>query len=90
MSAVQFDDQNMIQSQDYFKPKGGGLTGFVIKNGLAKDDKGANFVLMGIAGFFFALAIGIIFYATGGTTSSSKAKPLPPGTSLFPLKNSGK
>jgi len=75
MSEVQFDEQSMIQpNQNFYKPRGGGLMGFVIKQGFAKDESQASLVLLGVAVFFFVVAILIVLYSTGTFDSKPNKK----------------
>lgn len=61
MNNVQFQDQNNV----YRAPKKKGLSAMVIKWGLAKDEKGAQMVLLIIA--VVAILIGGFFMFSGGS-----------------------
>ena len=72
MSNVQFEDQN----NSYTVTKKKGLSAMVISWGLAKDEKGAQVVLLIIA--VVAIAVGGFFMFTGGGGTGAPAN-IPPG-----------
>jgi len=60
MSDVDFQEENNWDSGNRFsneEKKEKGMTNFLIRKGIVKDQKQANSILMGIAGFFFLLMI---------------------------------
>ena len=73
MSNVQFEDQN----NSYTVAKKKGLSAMVISWGLAKDEKGAQVVLLIIA--VLAVAVGIFFMFTGGGGTEVPANISPGG-----------
>jgi hypothetical protein len=52
---VEFDENKPINYN--YPPKNGGLSGFIIKTGFAKDEAGAKKVMITIAIICFALSI---------------------------------
>ncbi len=66
MPDVQFTDEESLPASRSSPGKGGapsGLTGVIIKIGLARDARGASFALVGIAALVAAVAAGVFFSA---------------------------
>ena len=74
MSNVQFQDKN----NTYTVAKKKGLSAMIIKWGLAKDEKGAQVVLLIIA--VIAILIGGYFMFAGSSTPPEALAPLSDGT----------
>ena len=55
MSSVEFNENQ--STNNAYQNKKGGISNLVIKMGLAKDEKGANKVMLTVAIIFFLLAI---------------------------------
>ena len=76
MSSVQFQDKN----NTYTVAKKKGLSSMIIKWGLAKDEKGAQVVLLIIA--VVAILVGGFFMFTGSSAPTGAPAPLSDGTVL--------
>ena len=62
--SVQFEEEqnfNNSYNKSVSKSSSGGLTSWIIKNGWAKDEKGANAMMIIIMLLCFALAIFLIY-----------------------------
>lgn len=62
---VQFDGENYAPAESYYSDAPKGLTGWLVRKGLAKDAASANKILIGIAlialvcaGYFFITSLG--------------------------------
>ncbi len=78
MSEISFNDENQYRQNRLVKKKSGGLTGFIIKNGLAKDANSASKVLivMFVVIVILILGVNVLF---GGNEATSLPEPIVPG-----------
>lgn len=63
---------------EFYRPaqaRSGGLPAFIIRLGIARDVKTANYILLGIA--IVAILVGIFFYARSGPAESRPDKIVP-------------
>lgn len=80
MSEIQFDENVDLQKTYSYLPQGNnnGITGFVIKMGLATDKKQAQFILLITTTLFFGLSIAIpLIVNYEPSTSESKPELIP-------------
>ena len=76
MADLQFDtEQEFAPTSASAEPKG--LTAIVMRYGLAKDEKSAQYVLLGTAVVAILIAVGLPFLFGGPTQT-----PLPSGTTI--------
>lgn len=75
MSDVQFENENYTSPSHFKKPSPKGITGLLIKAGLAKNDNQANLILIMI------IAISLLFvYLSLKSRGSNTPPPAPPPT----------
>lgn len=60
----------------------GGFQGLLKKYGIAKNDKEAELVLLGLAGLALITAVVVAGLAFGGSSEPVELPPVPPGTRL--------
>lgn len=71
---VQFNEQQISTTPSYYSSEPKGMAGWLVKKGFAKDQKGANVIMLILTALFFGTTLFLIF--SGG---SSTPPPLPEG-----------
>lgn len=85
MPNVEFDENNLPGGR--FTPEAGqspGLVKFIIKSGIVKDEKSANYILIGIAVCAILLTIFVLKNSFGGSRSRQNSA-IPP-IATFPAR----
>ncbi len=80
MTDIQFDTENEFARPAAQSAGPKGLTKLVMKWGLAKDEKTAQYVLLGIAIVAILITLWLLFGQGGG----SSAPVIPPGVTALP------
>lgn len=62
MTSIQFDNDDEFARKSEYSPSSQGLTKLVMKLGLAKDEKTAQYVLLGLVIFCIALSAFIFLH----------------------------
>lgn len=82
MGQVEFDNEGGAYARRGVSSESKGISGFVIRSGLAKDERQANYVMLGI--IVVAIVLAIVIYVFGGvfstTPSTVHVGPVPTNT----------
>jgi hypothetical protein len=78
MENVQFNEESIARSAPAAARQSKGMAGFLIKKGWARDDKGAQYILLGIA-VVALVTSGFFWMQLANKTSTIDAAPVPLG-----------
>jgi hypothetical protein len=78
MADVSFNEEPSYRYAASGSPNraGGGISGFLIRNKIANDERGAQYIMIAVAGI---AVLGAVFIVIASTKPPAKPKPLPPG-----------
>lgn len=82
MADVSFEEERTYAAPPVAVGSSGGLFSLLKKLGIAKTDKEAEYVLLGLAGLAVVVAIIVAIVAFGGGNEPVEMPPVPPGTRL--------
>lgn len=67
-------------------PKSKGITGWLVARGFAKDDKGANVLMLSIAGIGFAIMVGVWITMPSKHTQTPQERARIEASTRMPIK----
>ena len=82
MANVSFEEERTYAARPAVSVTSEGLSGLMKKLGLAKTDKEAEYILLGLAVVAVVTAIIVAIMAFGGGSTPAEMPPVPPGTRL--------